>query len=107
LYGTGQQNFSANDFIAAGYTSSDYQYFNMIADHELAHVRALNATIIALGGSPVLACRYNFGVTNVSTYVKTAQTFENLGVSAYDGALTGLTNPALQQVAATIATGMY
>ena len=59
-----------------------------LRDNENEHVQALTATIKDLGGKPVKAPGVDFGKAFVSqrTFLKTAQTFEDLGVSAYNGA---------------------
>ena len=55
---------------------------------ENEHVEALTATIKDLGGKPVKAPGVDFGnaFANEKSFLKTAQTFEDLGVSAYNGA---------------------
>ena len=105
FYTTGQQNFTADNFTAAGYPAELYQYISIIEGHEQAHVTALTQVIQSLGGTPVTAGVYDFsGVVDVPSYLAYALAFESTGVSAYDGALNALTSPTLQQVAATIAT---
>ena len=99
-----QSQFNASAFVAAGYNASVYANLDQIRMHEVAHVNLLNTTIAGLGGVPVPQCVYQFPVTNVSTYIAVADLLENTGVSAYDGGFNGLTLPALQTAAATIAT---
>ena len=59
-----------------------------LRDNENEHVKALTATVRDLGGKPVKAPAVDFGKAFASerTFLKTAQTFEDLGVSAYNGA---------------------
>jgi len=59
-----------------------------LRDNENEHVDALTATITDLGGKPVAAPGVDFGkaFANEKSFLKTAQTFEDLGVSAYNGA---------------------
>jgi hypothetical protein len=59
-----------------------------LRDNENEHVKALTATIKELGGRPVKAPGVDFGkaFANRRSFLKTAQTFEDLGVSAYNGA---------------------
>ena len=59
-----------------------------LRDNENEHVDALTATIKDLGGKPVAAPGVDFGkaFANEKSFLKTAQTFEDLGVSAYNGA---------------------
>ena len=59
-----------------------------LRDNENEHVKVLTATIKDLGGKPVKAPGVDFGkaFATQSSFLKTAQTFEDLGVSAYNGA---------------------
>ena len=59
-----------------------------LRDNENEHVKALTTTIKDLGGRPVKAPGVDFGkaFANQRSFLKTAQTFEDLGVSAYNGA---------------------
>ena len=80
----------ANPAFATTFTSaSERQLLTDIRDHEVAHRQFLAAAIPALGGSvPTLATQYptsvNFG--DRASVLNTARTFEDLGVSAYNGA---------------------
>ena len=59
-----------------------------IRDNETAHVQALTKTIQSLGGKPVKAPGVDFGnaFSSQRAFLKLAQTFEDTGVSAYNGA---------------------
>jgi rubrerythrin len=59
-----------------------------IRDNENEHVSALMSTIKDLGGMPVKAPGVDFGnaFANQKSFLKLAQTFEDTGVSAYNGA---------------------
>ena len=59
-----------------------------LRDNENEHVDAISATIKDLGGTPVKAPGVEFGkaFADEKSFLKTAQTFEDLGVSAYNGA---------------------
>lgn len=58
----------------------------LLADDEKQHVDALTATIKKLGGKPVGEPKFNFAYNNTTGFLKLAQTFEDTGVSAYNGA---------------------
>ncbi len=59
-----------------------------IGAHETEHVDALTATIEDLGGKPVKAPGVDFGkaFADEAAFLELAQTFEDTGVSAYNGA---------------------
>ena len=59
-----------------------------IRDNETAHVEALTKTIKSLGGKPAQAPGVDFGdaFSSQKAFLKLAQTFEDTGVSAYNGA---------------------
>jgi hypothetical protein len=61
-----------------------------LRDNETEHVDALTAAIKQAGGKPVAAPGVDFGDAFASqdSFLKLAQTFEDLGVSAYNGAAT-------------------
>ncbi len=63
-------------------------YVKTFGAEEQEHVDALSATITDLGGKPVEAPGVDFGdaFASADTFIKTAITFEDLGVSAYNGA---------------------
>jgi len=78
--------FSSSDIEDAGFGSGVAGRLASIEAHEVAHVEALVTTIEALGGTPVVELMYSFGVTDVDSYIATAQVLENLGTGAYTGA---------------------
>jgi serine-rich repeat adhesion-like glycoprotein len=59
---------------------------NLLAEDEQQHVEALTATIKKLGGKPVAEPKFDFAYSGTSGFLKLAQTFEDTGVSAYNGA---------------------
>jgi hypothetical protein len=59
---------------------------DLIASDEQQHVEALEATIKKLGGKPVMEPKFDFPYNNTAGFLKLAQTFEDTGVSAYNGA---------------------
>jgi rubrerythrin len=94
-----------NKGLAAGMLipSMDRPSFQVIADHENAHVAFLKSTIQALGGTPVMKPMFDFtagngsmngpfaGVfMNYNIYLAVSQTFEDTGVRAYKGQATEL-----------------
>lgn len=58
----------------------------LLASDEKQHVEALTATIKQLKGKPVAEPKFNFDYSDTAGFLKLAQTFEDTGVSAYNGA---------------------
>ncbi len=69
---------------------SDYEskLTKELRDNEQEHVDALTATIKKLGGKPAAKPEFDFGGAfgSRASYLKTANTLEDTGVSAYNGA---------------------
>lgn len=59
---------------------------DLIARDEDEHVGALTETIKKLGGKPVAEPKFDFPYKNTKEFLELAQTFEDTGVSAYNGA---------------------
>ncbi len=58
----------------------------LLASDEKQHVEALAGTIKKLGGKPVSKPKFDFEYNGTDEFLKLAETFENTGVSAYNGA---------------------
>ena len=73
-----------------------------IRDNEIEHVAALAKTVKSLGGTPVKAPGVDFGnaFANQKSFLALAQTFEDTGVSAYNGAA-----PAIESTEVLAAAG--
>jgi len=77
----------------------------VIRDHEIAHVKALVATIPSLGGTPVKKPKFNFPPSiyaNDTVFLQTAMALEDTGVGAYNGAGPALTLKPVKEAAASI-----
>jgi Ferritin-like domain len=59
---------------------------DLLASDEQQHVEALTATVKKLGGKPVAEPKFNFEYNDTAGFLELAQTFEDTGVSAYNGA---------------------
>lgn len=95
--------------LAADYEFGNDAFGNPIGDwigaiggHEDAHVETLISVINDLGGEPVEAAEYDFGVTDAASFLATAAVLENVGVAAYDGAGQFLENTDLLTAAGGI-----
>jgi hypothetical protein len=77
---------------------------DLIAKDEAEHVSALMSTITDLGGTPVEAPGVDFGqaFANQGSFLELAQTFEDTGVSAYNGAGPALKSKELLATAGAI-----
>jgi rubrerythrin len=75
-----------------------------IRDNENEHVTALIGTIKKLGGKPVAAPGVDFGSAfkNQKSFLKLAQTFEDTGVSAYNGAAPAIESDEVLAAAGSI-----
>ena len=77
-----------------------------IADHEAAHVAAITQTIKDLGGEPVAEPKFKYPAPTFkdpAAFLKTAHTFEELGVTAYHGQVTKIETVDILAAAAAIA----
>ena len=63
----------------------------LLAEDEHQHVEALTSTIKQLGGKPVAEPKFSFPYNDTAGFLKLAQTFEDTGVSAYNGAAPSIT----------------
>ena len=75
-----------------------------LRDNENEHVGALTKAIKDAGGTPVDAPGVDFGDAFASedSFLELAQTFEDLGVSAYNGAATMIQSPEVLGAAGSI-----
>jgi hypothetical protein len=71
-----------------GLSGEERKLAKEIRDNEDEHVDALAATVKKLGGTPVKKPTFDFGGAfgSRATFLKTANTLEDAGVSAYNGA---------------------
>jgi hypothetical protein len=68
---------------------------DLIAADEAQHVAALTASIKQLGGKPVAEPKFDFPYNGTAGFLKLAQTFEDTGVSAYNGAAPSIKSKAV------------
>lgn len=72
-------------------------------DHEKQHVDALTGAIKKAGGKPVKAPSVQFPLSDEKSFIKLAVTFEDTGVSAYNGAAPMISNKDVLAAAGSIA----
>jgi rubrerythrin len=71
-------------------------------NHEQQHVDALTQTIEKLGGKPAAMPKFAFPMTDEASFLKLAQTLEDTGVSAYNGAAPSIESKEVLAAAGSI-----
>jgi hypothetical protein len=88
----------------AGLSGDVLKLAKELRDNEAEHVSALTAAVKQLGGTPVKAPGVDFGgaFKNTASFLKTANVFEDTGVSAYNGAAPSIQSTAILAAAGSI-----
>jgi rubrerythrin len=71
-------------------------------NHEEQHVDALTQTIGKLGGNPAAMPKFAFPMTDEASFLKLAQTLEDTGISAYNGAAPSIESKEVLAAAGSI-----
>ncbi len=74
----------------------------LFAEQEQEHVNALKGAVKQLGGTPAKKPTFKFGVTDEKSFLKLAQTLEDTGVYAYNGAGPSIKNKDILAAAGSI-----
>lgn len=74
----------------------------LVGRDEEEHVGALTETIKKLGGKPVAEPKFDFPYNNTAGFLQLAQTFEDTGVSAYNGAAPQIKSKEVLEAAGSI-----
>ena len=87
-----------------GLSSDVMKLAKELRDNERAHVDALRTAIKGAGAKPVEAPAVDFGnaFAGEASFLKTANTFEDTGVSAYNGAAPMISSPDVLAAAGSI-----
>jgi len=108
FYSQALAKFQDSDFTSAGFSSSQLaiQQISSIQVDESTHSTVLQAAIQSFGAQPITSCKFNFdsSLTDVNTMAATARVVENVGVGAYLGGATLISDPVLLDSAGSILT---
>jgi hypothetical protein len=108
FYSQALSTFQDSDFTAAGFASAQIpeQLFTGIQNDEATHDSFLQDALGAIGAAPITGCNFDFSsvLTDVTTMAATARVVENVGVGAYLGGATLISDPELLDAAASILT---
>ena len=91
--------------LYAGVTPTEQAFLTDIRDHEVAHRNFFKAAITAAGATPLQDLEVDFSSIDFgsrASVLGTAKVFEDLGVSAYNGAGKLITNGAYLTIAGQI-----
>lgn len=104
FYREGLSQFTQQDFASAGFDATFYANLKEIASDEASHVSFLTSGLTAAGATPVAECTYDFGYTDVASFLATASILEGVGVSAYLGAAADIMSKSYLTAAGSILT---
>ncbi|MCB0862152.1 MAG: ferritin-like domain-containing protein [Solirubrobacterales bacterium] len=94
--------FYAEALKKAGLSGSLKELVTTISTDEDAHVKAITQTIKDLGGKPVKAPKVEFPYSDTAGFTALAETIENVGVSAYNGAAPMISSKEVLEAAGSI-----
>jgi len=88
--------------VALGLSGEVLTVAREIGANEQEHVEALSSTISDLGGTPAKKPTFEFPIKDQKSFLALAQTLEDTGVSAYNGAAPGIQSMEVLSAAGSI-----
>lgn len=88
--------------VALGLSGEVLTVAREIGANEQEHVEALSSTISGLGGTPAKKPTFAFPIKDQKSFLALAQTLEDTGVSAYNGAAPGIQSMEVLSAAGSI-----
>lgn len=82
FYQEALQKFSRNDFKSAGFADPFYDNLLEIYEDEKTHVTVIDGALKAAKITPTNELVYDFGLTNVQSFVVLSSVLEGVGVTA-------------------------
>ncbi|KAI1848664.1 hypothetical protein JX266_005523 [Neoarthrinium moseri] len=104
FYREGLAKFTQEQFAEAGFDATFYANLKEVASDEAEHVKFLTGGLTAAGATPVAECTYDFGYTDINSFLATASILEGVGVSAYLGAAADIMSKTYLTAAGSILT---
>ncbi|KAL8955781.1 MAG: hypothetical protein Q9193_006487 [Seirophora villosa] len=105
LYTGGFENFTDAEYTAAGFPPGFRENVGVIAAHEVVHAETISNILSNAGFTPVPPCTYKFPYSDPKTFVQLANMITSVGIGAYLGGGSLLTDdPALLTAASSILT---
>lgn len=105
LYTGGFENFTDAEYTAAGFPAGFRANVGVIADHETTHASTISSILTSAGYTPVPPCTYKFPYSSPTTFVALANMITSVGIGAYLGGGSLLTDdPTLLTAASSILT---
>ncbi|KAI4126520.1 MAG: hypothetical protein LQ338_003710 [Usnochroma carphineum] len=105
LYTGGFENFTDAQYTAAGFPPGFRENVGVIAQHEAVHAQTISTILSDAGFTPIPPCTYQFPYTDPKSFVDLANMITSVGIGAYIGGGSLLTDdPELITAASSILT---
>jgi len=106
FYDEALTKFKAADFLTAGFSAAEIplEQYKTVSTDEKAHIAFLQSALKAIGDVPVAGCKFDFSsvLGDVTTMAAVSRVLENVGVGAFIGAASLLTDKNILGAAAGV-----